>query len=341
MRLVAVFLAICTFAVRAVGQAPAYFLWDGRQLTPAYNDPAEANVTEWRIWLFKKNQEQRTGQQWGAISADTLSAVQDKLLKAQKFEDRYERWCKCDYGSATHKNPSAPIAVTEPARASRAASAMKDLRDRLESVHDAYEAFAAARDMASEASAPSLPSLGEFMSKLKDAHETAAEIDHTLSSATASALTSVGDQLDRLTHQIESSHDAYQRAKRAALPPSLGWASHRTKFTEQTVEFIAGGVIIHNIVANADKPPMEWHKTIRFDQIGQIALTRDGLVIRAKPDAPCKLLRMNVPGLDDGADDCLGADLQLDDREQLRAAYLYFEEHAPSAKAMLCETGWC
>ena len=84
--------------VAALAADPAYYVWDGQNLTPANTDPSEAQADTWAVWLYKKNKSQTENFHWGTSEGKSASAVMDNLKKDQAFEKKYERWCDCDWG---------------------------------------------------------------------------------------------------------------------------------------------------------------------------------------------------------------------------------------------------
>ena len=246
-------------------EEPAYYVWDGQTLTRVYSDPGGAEHVTWNIWLFRQGEPHIPRKQWGALFGNSAADVLKKLERAQSFETRYERWCRCDYGPSTHFNPSLPIAVT--GRQDAPSVATTDLDVPFETLNGLHEAFNAAVELTSSDAPPS-SGFGDFAAKLKEAHDKAAEIAALLQRTTGPALDGVATHIDTLSNALSGAAKQLHTYERRRAVSSRRWtesfdAEYEVDSSEQELEFISRGLVVYKRFGSGN----EYETTVPFSRI--------------------------------------------------------------------------
>lgn len=114
--------------------ASGYYIFDGKRLSRVDDaSPRSVSATSWEMWLFRKGapQAESGAGRWGTISGKSADQVLRELESSQKFERRWEGWCRCPYGPSTFFNALGPVAVVR-------TPVVPELRD-IERLFDAQE----------------------------------------------------------------------------------------------------------------------------------------------------------------------------------------------------------
>ena len=98
----------------------AYYVFDGKSLEIANDNPAYARGMRWQVWLYTEGVRipRRTAglqySRWGLIEETSASRVLKRLEAAQRFEKAYVRFFGPEtWGRYTFLNSLGPVAVTE------------------------------------------------------------------------------------------------------------------------------------------------------------------------------------------------------------------------------------
>src|ERR1700756_1574113 len=98
----------------------AYYLFNGKTLEAANDNPAYAKPTRWQVWLYREGvriPRHTSGLQysrWGLIEESSAGRVLQRLKAAQRFEEAYLKFFGPDtWGRYTFLNSLGPIAVAE------------------------------------------------------------------------------------------------------------------------------------------------------------------------------------------------------------------------------------
>jgi hypothetical protein len=98
----------------------AYYLFDGKTLEVANDNPAYAKPMRWQVWLYREGvriPRHTSGLQysrWGLIEETSAGRVLKRLKAVQRFEEAYLKFFGPDtWGRYTFLNSLGPIAVVE------------------------------------------------------------------------------------------------------------------------------------------------------------------------------------------------------------------------------------
>jgi hypothetical protein len=98
----------------------AYYLFDGKTLEVANDNPAYAKPMRWQVWLYREGvriPRHTSGLQysrWGLIEETSAGRVLRRLKAVQRFEEAYLKFFGADtWGRYTFLNSLGPIAVVE------------------------------------------------------------------------------------------------------------------------------------------------------------------------------------------------------------------------------------
>jgi hypothetical protein len=132
--LIHLFLLLSFFsAVRpaASQQAPAYYVFDGRNLHVMDDRPFQASYVRWQIWLYPEHvhiSRYTTGlpySRWGLLEGRSAENVTQQLETFQGFEREYLSFFGAgEWGAPTFFNPVGPIAITSEAVKNEPAEAL-------------------------------------------------------------------------------------------------------------------------------------------------------------------------------------------------------------------------
>ena len=111
----------------------AYYLFNGKVLEAANDNPAYAKPTRWQVWLYREGvriPRHTSGLQysrWGLIEETSAGRVLKRLKAAQRFEEAYLRFFGPDtWGRYTFLNSLGPIAVAEQPTETRSTEIFKE-----------------------------------------------------------------------------------------------------------------------------------------------------------------------------------------------------------------------
>ena len=120
-----IFFLLSLFSVvppAAAQQAPAYYVFDGRNLHVIDDRPVQASYVRWQIWLYPEHvpiPRQTTGlpySRWGLLEGRSAENVLQQLETFQGFERAYSHFFgPGEWGQYTFFNPVGPIAITSEA----------------------------------------------------------------------------------------------------------------------------------------------------------------------------------------------------------------------------------
>jgi len=179
--LLAALLLISAILPRGLAEpSQVYYTWDGSNLHEVHGDPRMVTPDHWEIWLYRANAAHTESARWGSISQKGLEGARKELEAGQVFERRYEKFFGTSYGSATHFNPSAPIAVLN----SPIPALLDDylqLNETYEKLSDMRESFRTAVDLSAPLAAGERGPLAEYLKSLKDGFDRAAGIYKSMS----------------------------------------------------------------------------------------------------------------------------------------------------------------
>lgn len=117
---------------------PTFYIQNGNRVTKVENgDPAQLNVKEWQVRLYKKGASTSGTSYWGTIKGSSASEVMEMLKKQQQFELDFNKFIgkgNVEDEVYTHFNPLGPITVTDTPKASEL-----PLTDAQKKVADLYE----------------------------------------------------------------------------------------------------------------------------------------------------------------------------------------------------------
>jgi hypothetical protein len=157
-----------------------YLTWDGSTLHEVHGDPNAVTPDHWEIWLYRASAPHNETGHWGSINQKTLEDVRRELKADQVFERGYEKFFGTSYGSATHFNPSAPIAVTK-STLPQFLDAYLELNETYEKLSNMREAFRASVDLTKPLATGESGPLSEYLKSLKDGFDRAGGLYKTLS----------------------------------------------------------------------------------------------------------------------------------------------------------------
>jgi len=117
-----IFFLLCLLSVvppAVAQQAPAYYVFDGRNLHVMDERPVQASYARWQIWLYPEHVQitrRTTGlpySRWGLLEGRSAENVIQQLETFQGFERAYLNFFgPGERGSDTFLNPLGPIAIT-------------------------------------------------------------------------------------------------------------------------------------------------------------------------------------------------------------------------------------
>src|SRR5215469_1631089 len=120
-----IFFLLCLFSVipPAVAQiAPAYYVFDGRNIQVMDERPVQASYVRWQIWLYPEHVQiprRPTGfpySRWGLLEGRSAENVMQQLKTFQSFERAYLNFFgPGEWEKYTFLNPLGPIAITSEA----------------------------------------------------------------------------------------------------------------------------------------------------------------------------------------------------------------------------------
>ena len=134
---------LCLFSAvpgGAAQQAPAYYVFDGRNLHVMDDRPIQASYVRWQIWLYPEHVHiplHTTGlaySRWGLFEGRSAENVMQQLETFQRFEKAYLNFFGPDeWGRNTFFNPVGPIAITNEVVENESAEALylSQLNDRI------------------------------------------------------------------------------------------------------------------------------------------------------------------------------------------------------------------
>jgi hypothetical protein len=115
----------------AAQRAPAYYVFDGRNLHVMDDRPVQASYVRWQIWLYPEHvpiARQTTGSpysRWGLLEGRSAENVMQQLETFQGFERAYLHFFgPGEWGRHTFFNPVGPVAVTSEAAKNEPAEAL-------------------------------------------------------------------------------------------------------------------------------------------------------------------------------------------------------------------------
>ena len=118
-------LLLCLFVVVASAQAQqqnTYYVFNGKTVEIADDNPTYANYMQWQVWLYERGVRiplHAAGLQysrWGLIEGMSAASVMEQLKGSQSFEEAYLAFFGSgSWGRHTFFNPVGPIAVTDQA----------------------------------------------------------------------------------------------------------------------------------------------------------------------------------------------------------------------------------
>ena len=123
MRKSSVLVLFCMFVVVASAQAQqenTYYVFNGKTLEIAHDNPVHAYYMRWQVWLFQSGvhvPHHTVGLQysrWGLIEGTSAAGVLKQLKASQDFQEAFMTFFGPDsWGRYTFFNPLGPIAVAE------------------------------------------------------------------------------------------------------------------------------------------------------------------------------------------------------------------------------------
>jgi hypothetical protein len=129
-----IFFLLSLFSVvppAAAQQAPAHYVFDGRNLHVMDDRPVQASYVRWQIWLYPEHvhiPRQTTGSpysRWGLLEGRSAENVMQQLETFQGFEREYLNFFgPGEWGEYTFFNPVGPIAITSEAVKNEPAEAL-------------------------------------------------------------------------------------------------------------------------------------------------------------------------------------------------------------------------
>jgi hypothetical protein len=141
----------CIFFIAAgalhAQRKPTYYIWNGANLQPAYDDPSNMKIYHWEAWLYVSNaatgEWMSTTGRWGSWSEKTIEKLTHEVKAAQVLELELKKWCEsCRRSKYTWFNAKYPIAVVQPEKRPEILKKMeevKELYEKLSSIGERLE----------------------------------------------------------------------------------------------------------------------------------------------------------------------------------------------------------
>src|SRR5258707_7786840 len=125
MRKLFALILFCMFVVVASAQAQqqnTYYVFNGKTLEIAHDNPVHVYYMRWQVWLFQQGvhiPHHSAGLQysrWGLMEGTSAAAVMKQLKASQNFQEAYLSFFgPGSWGRYTFLNPLGPIAVADQA----------------------------------------------------------------------------------------------------------------------------------------------------------------------------------------------------------------------------------
>jgi hypothetical protein len=278
----------------------AYYLFDGKTLEVANDNPAYAKPMRWQVWLYREGvriPRHTSGLQysrWGLIEETSAGRVLKRLKAVQRFEEAYLKFFGPDtWGRYTFLNSLGPIAVVEQPTETPSTeiftetqSPELEARYQLLRLNDRLDRLitSAGPSLENNESESASSSVKEYFDQIRDALERVSKL--------SSQLARVHPQLRFLKVEIAKAQPEIAQAEKDApkitavlpsvkLPSSKTWMSQtenagRDGTKEIAISEIGSGVSVQEKWTGGDGSMTGTTilTTVPYDDIGTIDLVR-------------------------------------------------------------------
>ena len=276
----------------------AYYLFNGKTLEVAKDNPAYAKPMRWQVWLYREGvriPRHTSGLQysrWGLIEETSAGRVLKRLKAAQGFEEAYLKFFGPDtWGRTTFLNSLGPIAVVEEPTETRSTENFTETqppeletRYQLLRLNDRLDRLmtTAGPSLENNESESVSSSVKEYFDQIRDALERVSKISSQLARAQP--------RLQLLKLEIAKAQPDIAQAEKDApkitavlpsvkLPSSKTWMSQtenagRDGMKEIAITEIGSGVSVQEKWTGGDgsMTGTTIHTTVPYDDVGKIDL---------------------------------------------------------------------